>query len=83
MIPEAIQWKKHNPDRTIVYDGDVYLVALEVKNNKTGKSTWEVAKVRINCDEDYFDMINADCEDSSSYDYWDWEDFEYSVQVGS
>jgi len=37
MIPPEIKWKKHNPDRHEVYDGDVFLVAVEVHNSMTKK----------------------------------------------
>lgn len=85
MIPFEIQWKKHNPDRHEVFDGDVFLVAVEVKNNKTGKSHWEIEKLRVSCDWDgesgFFDLVYADCTESTSYDALAWEDFEYSIKV--
>ena len=84
-IPEPLQWQKHNPDRMAVYDGDTFLVAIEVKDSKTGKFHWEVDKIRIACDWDgesgFFDLIYANCENCSSYYAWEWEDFTYSIKL--
>jgi hypothetical protein len=84
-VPDFLKWQKHNPDRYLVYDGDVYLCAVEVLNKSTGKSTWEVVKLRISCDWDgdsgFFDLIHEECADGTIYDDWGWEDFEWSIKL--
>jgi len=37
--------------------------------------------VRIICDEDFFQMVLADSEESESYDAWDWYDVEYYIKL--
>lgn len=83
-VPSTLQWKKHDPNME-VFDGDTFLVAIEVKNNKTKKKEWEVYKIRVSCDWDgasgFFDMVYADCAESTLLDAWSWEDFEWSIKL--
>lgn len=72
-------WIKNEADS--FQDGSVYIVALQVTNNETGKTKWEIDKIRVTCDEDHFSMAYADCADSTPYDAWTWEDFEYYIEV--
>jgi len=84
-LPLDLIWKKHELNRDEVYDGDVFLVAIQVKNEKTGKMYWQFEKLRISCDGDedggFFDMVRYDDNDTETFDDWSWEDFEYSIKL--
>jgi hypothetical protein len=71
-----INWIKNDPKKYNCFtDGSVFLVALQVTNNKTKQTKWE------------FDVIEADCDSESCtwryrergecYSSWQWGDFEY------
>lgn len=85
-IPPGLSWQRHVPERKDVYDGDVFLVALQVENKETGRKYWEIEKLRVSCDSDgagegFFELIYADCADSTPYDAWTWDDFEFSIKL--
>jgi hypothetical protein len=56
----------------------VFIVALLVNNAKTGKTDWQVDKVRVICD-DYVQLV---CHDNDEpYSDWDWDGFEYYIKL--
>ncbi len=76
------QWIRNtDPDSMRFGDGDIFLIAVLVKDDAKKKVYWDIAKVRIICDEDFFQMVLADSEESESYDAWDWYDVEYYIKL--
>lgn len=74
-FPEVC-WFKNDPKKYVWHtDGSVYLVALQVTNNKTKVTRWEFAVLQVSCDEDNFDLHEH--ASGEFYSSWEWSDFEY------
>ena len=59
-------------------DGDVFIIAVRVKNAETKKVFWQIDKVIANCDGESFYLIN---EAGEAYDDWQWCDVDYFIRV--
>lgn len=71
-----IPWVKNDPKKFKFFtDGGVFLVALQVKNNKTGVSRWEFDVVEFDCDVEGASLYYRGKPEA--YDSWAWEDFEF------
>lgn len=80
MTPDKLTWKPiaDHPDE--FYDGDKYLLAIEIKNKDKDYYDWEFVTVFVSCDEDYFELkqdINGVIE---SYSDWHFDDFSYYIK---
>lgn len=70
--PDTLPWKKHDPNRT-VGDGDQFLCAVPTKDGN-----WCYSMVTVACDEDSFDVLEADetwC--------WDWYAVAWKIRIDS
>jgi len=70
-----INWIENDPSKyNQFFDGSVFLVAVLVRNNKTGGTKWEFdcVEVKVDCDGSSLYYKNGDI-----YDSWSWDDFEY------
>ncbi len=61
-------------------DGSIYLFAVWVTDNRTGKSCWDIDKVRICCDEGYFEMVLGDDPDGEPYG-WGLDDVSFYIKL--
>lgn len=74
-VEKLAGWKKREEHPKLFYDGDQYLVALQVGQG-VGTYHWEYYVVRVRCDEDYFDVTL----DGDSWG-WSWEDVEFYIPL--
>lgn len=81
---KPIGWIKNtfrNKKEPWFIDGDEFLIAVDVINNKDKTRRWDVAHVKINCDSENFEIQHADS--GESYDAWDWFDVDYYIPVNA
>lgn len=71
----ALPWKPREQHPRLFYDGDQYLVALQV-SYRGGPAYWEYAVIRVRCDEDYF-SLELDGEPWG----WEWEAVEFYIRL--
>lgn len=74
-----LTWIKNEQKHDRLFeDGQVFLIAIPVKNNKTGEEYWDIDKVQIGCDGEvaWMNYFNGD-----PYDSWAWPDVEYYIEV--
>lgn len=73
-----LTWIKNDPEKHNVFsDGSVFLVAIEVNNNKTGKTRWDFDVLRFDCDGESAYLTYRDSHEF--YDKWCWSDFDYFI----
>lgn len=75
MSEPQIKWVKRDSKQHAWFeDGMRCLVALQVRDNKSGKTNWEFDVVVMDCDGE---GASLRYEGGEYYDKWNWEDFEY------
>ena len=73
-LPE-INWIKNDPEKYCLFvDGSKFLVALQVRNNKTKITKWDFEVVVTNCDGEDMSLMTSEGEYFSG---WQWIDFDY------
>jgi len=78
--PPHLYWIKndHKFDREF-QDGQTFLIAVPVQNNKTGALKWDIDKISMLCDGESATMWYAHSD--IPYDAWLWSDVEYFIEV--
>lgn len=71
--------KNDQKDEWLFHDGQRFIIAIEVVNNKTGKTRWEIDKVKWSCGGESAEMRYADNDET--YDAWDWSCVDYYIEV--
>ena len=72
-------WKKPEPDK-VFWDGEKFLVAIMVSNNKTQTSGYEYYVIKTLCDVES-PVIFFHNESDQEFDEWDWEDVDWYISI--
>ncbi len=73
------EWIEHDPD-VPVYDGSIFACALQVTDQKTGKTNWDIHTIAVTADEDLFSLTwMADGDSGDAFSSWSWEDFSHVI----
>lgn len=79
LSPPTLQWRKNEQKQGREFtDGQVFLIAVPVKNNTTGAEYWDIDKVQMDCDgeEAHMNYYGGD-----SFGSWIWDDVEYYIEI--
>lgn len=71
--------KNENKKEWSFMDGQEFIIAVFVNNQRTHKHYWEIEKVRMDCDGESAAMVYA--ESGESYDAWGWSDVAFYIEV--
>lgn len=75
------KWVKNQFKNKDVYfvDGDEFLIAVAIKNEKTKEEYWQIDRVIVNCDGENMQLIPND----EAFDDWTWWDVDFYIRISA